>query len=166
MTWKIVPLVTTIMLTKCRLLLCSLLLFDFEHVCRFCQLSKNTYCDPLFEQLNSRQHCRMLETRRTLVASKKVLLLTSIFYFSLCSSADAQTSRMRSGLFKKVIWDSVSTNILTKVDLERYKFFVLTKQNIFSQVSIDLSTWPTETSLEMSILILIRFLDNKINCLF
>ena len=50
-----------------------------------------------------------------------------------------------------------------KGNFERYKFFVLIKQNIFSQVSIDSSTWPSETYLEISILILIWFLNNKIN---
>ena len=48
-----------------------------------------------------------------------------------------------------------------KGNFERYKFFVLIKQNIFSQVSIDSSTWPSETYLEISISILIWFLNNK-----
>ena len=70
---------------------------------QFLSVVENTYCNTLFLQLNPGKHCKMLETRRTFVGSRKVLLLSWIFYFALFSSADAQQSRMRSGLFKKVI---------------------------------------------------------------
>ena len=49
------------------------------------------------------KHCRMLETRKTIFSRGKGLLLSLLFFLSVYSIADAQESRMNSGLFKKVI---------------------------------------------------------------
>ena len=101
---------------------------------QFLSVVENTYCNTLFLQLNPGKHCKMLETRRTFVASKKVLLLSWIFYFALFSSADAQQSRMRSGLFKKVTvyYLGYDKYLGRRTPWKLQILFFWQKQNIFS----------------------------------
>ena len=74
-------------------------------VIQFCQLLKIhiAVCNWLLERCNPMKHCRMLETRKTIFSRRKGLLLSLLFFLSVYSIADAQESRMNSGLFKKVI---------------------------------------------------------------